>query len=358
MPPLAHTALLGRTADRFFHKIMASKPARSKRVKPAAKRRNPVAVGEETSPLGKSRCVACNAWFGPAIEIVLVHDPTDPLELAQCRGLPRHCPECRKIARLRLQFPLLGKKDECNRKVDPILPLPLIASLREHWKSIESPLAGCTEFLSRDDDRKIRAEFEQRLFQIFHLADNGDEKALRLLIDIAKGAVQGLEDITRRQPDLLRPFARRCSLWPSFIGKKRKALVILHKARLRELQIGEDTPYRGNWQYESPATAKAIYMHRWLCLYQRTLCLPASNEPGAASKWFDVGWRALLVRTDGHPEKDNFLKQLGQRRLNRTAPRYKGGKLPKQSEAVNRRAEIRRRVKQAYLGFVRNVLAA
>jgi hypothetical protein len=243
-------------------------------------------------------------------------------------------------------------------KAGPILPLQLIASLREYWESIESPLAGCTEILSRDDDRKIRAEFEQRLFQIFHLADNGDEKALRLLIDIAKGAVQGLEDITRRQPDLLRPFARRSSLWPSFIGRKRKALAVLHKARLRELQIGADNPYRGNWQYESPATTTAIYMHRWLLLYRSVLRLPASNEPGAASRWFAVGWRALLVRTDGHPEKDNFLKQLGQRKLKRAAARYKGGRLPPQSEAVNRCAEIRRRLKQAYLGFVRNVLAA
>jgi hypothetical protein len=99
-------------------------------------------------------------------------------------------------------------------------------------------------------------------------------------------------------------------------------------------------------------------MHRWLLLSQSVLRLPASNDPGAASKWFDVGWRALLVRTDGHPEKDNFLKQLGQRNLKHTAARYKGDKLPKQSEAVNRRAEIRRRLKQAYLGFVRNVLAA
>ena len=251
----------------------------------------------------------------------------------------------------------LGKEDECDSNAGPILPLQLIASLREYWESIESPLAGCTEFLSRDEDRKIRTEFWQRLLQIFHLADN-DEKALRLLIDIAKNAVQGLEGITRRQPHLLRPFARKSSLWPSFIGRKRKALATLHKERLRELQIGADNPYHGNWQYESPATATAIYMHSWLLRHQSVLLLPAFNEPGAASRWFRVGWRALLVRTDGHPEKDNFLKQLGQRKLKRTAARYKGGRLPPQSEAVNRRAEIRRRLKQAYLGFVRSVLAA
>jgi hypothetical protein len=337
---------------------MAAKSKRSKRVKRSAERRNPVAVGEETSRLGKSRCVACNAQFEPAIEIVLVHDPIVPLELSPRRGLPRHCPECRKIARLRLQFPLLGRRNESDQKVGPILPLSKIASLREFWESIESPLAGCTEFLSGHEERKVRTEVGQRLFQIFHLADNGDEKALRLLTDIAKGVVQGLEDIARRQPQLLRPFARKSSLWPSFIGRKRKALAISHKARLRELQIGADNPYRGNWQYESPATVTAIYMHRWLNINQRALRLPAPNQAGAASKWFDIGWRALLVRTDGHPEKDNFLKQLGQRGLERIAARYKEGKLPRQSEAVNRRAEIRRRVKQAYLGFVRNVLAA
>lgn len=286
---------------------MAGNPKPSKRVKPSVEQGKSVAASEEANRLGKSRCVACNARFEPTIEIVLVPDPRDPLELSQRRGLPRHCPECRKIARLRHQFPLLGKKDECDSNAGPILPLQLIASLREYWESIESPLAGCTEFLSRDEDRKIRTEFWQRLLQIFHLADN-DEKALRLLIDIAKNAVQGLEGITRRQPHLLRPFARKSSLWPSFIGRKRKALATLHKERLRELQIGADNPYHGNWQYESPATATAIYMHSWLLRHQSVLLLPAFNEPGAASRWFRVGWRALLVRTGWASRKRQFLK--------------------------------------------------
>jgi hypothetical protein len=243
-----------------------------------------------------------------------------------------------------MPFPLLRKRGEPNEDAHPIVPFELYA--------------GGKVFLSSKDEKKVRHEIGRRLFQVFHLADNGDRKALRLLIDLAKGAVQGLDNIADRQPHLLRPFARKSSLWPSFIGKKAKALASWHRMRLRELQIGADNPYGGNWQVDSPATQTAIVMHRWLLLNQSVLRLPDPNKAGAATKWFDVGWRALLVRTDGHPEKDNFLKQLGQRNLSRTAARYKGGKLPVQTEMVNRRAEIRRRVRQAYLGFIRNILAA
>ena len=121
----------------------------------------------------------------------------------------------------------------------------------------------------------MRHEIGCRLFHIFHLADNGDKKALRLLIDVAKDAVQGLDNIAHRQPHLLRPFARKSSLWPSFIGRKAKALTSWHKVRLSELQIGEDNPYAGNWQIDSPATQTAILMHRWLCINQSALRLPA-----------------------------------------------------------------------------------
>jgi hypothetical protein len=243
-----------------------------------------------------------------------------------------------------MPFPLLRKRGKPDEAAHPIVPFELYA--------------GSKVSLSSKDEKKVRHEIERRLFQVFHLADNGDKKALRLLIDVAKVAAQGLDNIAHRRPHLLRPFARKSSLWPSFIGRKTKALTSWHRMRLSELQIGADNPYAGNWQIDSPATQTVILMHRWLCINQFALRLPASNEPGAVSKWFVVGWRALLVRTDGHPEKDNFLKQLGQRKLKHTAARYKGGKLPSQSEAVNRRAEIKRRLKQAYLGFVRNVLAA
>ena len=337
---------------------MGDKPNRSKRGKRSAERPRRVAAGKEKGGIGNGRCVACNAKFEQTIKTVLVHDPRVPLETSAREEPERHCVECRKIARMRLQFPLLRQRNDSDAKAGPKLPLPLIASLREHWEHIGSPLAGCTEFLSPSDDANLRGEIGRQLFRIFHLADNGDERAIRLLHDVADGAVEGLEDIARRQPHLLRPFARKGSRWPTFIGKKTTAFAALHRTRLKELQIGAENPFAGNWQPNSPATMTAIYMHRWLELKQWALGLPSPDTPGAALKWFEVGWRALLVRTDGHPEKDVFLKQLGRRGLKLTAKRYKGDRLPTQSEAVNRRAEIKKRVKQAYLGFVRDVFSA
>jgi hypothetical protein len=200
-----------------------------------------------------------------------------------------------------MPLPLLRKRGEPDESAQPVVPPELYA--------------GCKVFLSSKDDEKVRDEIRRRLFQIFHLADNGDKKALTLLVDVAKRAVGGLESIAHRQPHLLRPFARKSSLWPSFIGRKTKALAQWHRTRLRELQIGADNPYAGNWQIDSPATQIAIVMHQWLTLNQWALRLPVPNEAGAAPEWFELGWRALLVRTDGHPEKDDFLKQLGQRNL-------------------------------------------
>lgn len=290
--------------------------------------------------------------------MVVVRDRVHHLELSSVPKPERYCPECQKIARKQLQFPLLRSTNEADQKGGPILPLALIGSLSEHWARIGSPLPLCTDFLSQDENHEARTEIGRRLFQIFHLADNGDQKALGLLIDVATHAVQGLEDIARRQPHLLRPFARKSSLWPSFIGRKTKALAVLHKRRLRQLQIGADAPYRGNWQFQSVATLTAIYMQRWLKINQWGLRLPSSDGPGAASKWFDVGWQRPARTHQWSSEEDKFLKPLGQRGLPRIAERYKRGKLPKRSEAVNRRAEIRRRVKQAYMGLVRNVLSA
>jgi hypothetical protein len=330
---------------------MADKPNRSKRGERSAERPRRVVAGKKKGGMGKGRCVACNA--------VLVHDLRVPLETSERKEIERHCPECRKIARLRLQFPLLQQRnDDPGAKAGPILPLSLIASLCEYWEHIGSPLAGCTEFLSPSDDANLRGEIGRQLFRIFHLADNGDKRAQRLLHDVADRAVEGLEDIACRQPHLLRPFARKGSRWPSFIGKKTTTFAELHRTRLKELQIGAENPFAGNWQPNSPATMTAIYMHRWLELHRQALGLPSPETPGAALKWFDVGWRALLVRTDGHPEKNVFLKQLGRRGLKLTAKRYKGDRLPTQSEAVNRRAEIKKRVKQAYFGFVRDVFSA
>jgi hypothetical protein len=316
-----------------------------------------VAAGQKKGGIGKCRCVACNANIEHAIKTVLFRDRRFPLELFERREAERHCPKCLRIRR-QLQFPLVQPTNDHDAEGGPRLPLSLIASLREHWQHIGSPLAGCAEFLSPSDEANLRGKIMRKLFQIFHLADNGDERAIRLLHDVADATVGGLEDIARRQPHLLRPFARKGSRWPSFIGRKTTAFAALHRTRLKELEIGAEDPFAGNWQPKSPATITAIYMHRWLELTQWALGLPSRDTPGAKLKWFEVGWRALLVRTNGHPENDVYLKQLGQRGLKRTAARYKKHTLPSRTEAVNRRAEIKKRVKQAYFGFVRNFFSA
>jgi hypothetical protein len=208
------------------------------------------------------------------------------------------------------------------------------------------------------EDSYLRQIVLPSLAKVAGLSNDGDERAIKLLIDICYIACDYLDALADRRPDLLQPFGRIMAQWPTFIGRKRRMFQDLHETRLKELQIGAENVFVGKWQHKQPATIMALAMHKWLSLNESVLRLPEPKKSGAASRWFDTGWRALLVRTNGHPERDKFLKQLGQRGLKRIASRYKGGILPSRSEAVHRRAEIKKRIKQAFHGLTRRFFAA
>src|SRR5205823_12251692 len=52
-------------------------------------------------------------------------------------------------------------------------------------------------------------------------------------------------------------------------------------------------------------------MLTWLRLNQDALELPSLTQ-GTREQWFEAGWTALLDVTAHHPEKDAYLRQIGQ----------------------------------------------
>ena len=265
-----------------------------------------------------SRCAACNGRVertahSPFLDVSDFHQPRGLLRQLQDETayLEQLCPECYRLALVTRNhpFPLARTRITPNDKptsADPSAKL-------------------CAQHLSDSGDSYSRQIIVPLLEAISRLANDNDERAIKLLIDVAYLACDHLDALADRRPNLLQPLVRKMAQWPSFIGPKRRLFSDLREIRLKELQIGADNLFAGRWQHRQPATIIALAMHRWLSLNEAILRLPDPKIPGAASKWFDIGWRALLVRTRGHPESDRFLKRLGQRGLKRVASRYKGG---------------------------------
>jgi len=173
-------------------------------------------------------------------------------------------------------------------------------------------------------------EFTGRLFRnylsrVFQAADCGDPEAIRLLIGVAFYTTEALELLARRFPERLKKHSRKHLKWPAFIGKKTILSGHLKPSRagkkggnqplnawlVEQLELSKDCPLQHNWQPQSPATQTTFFMLEWLCLNASSLRLPPLHSR-TQDLWFEKGWEALLVHTDGTPEKDPFLQFIGE----------------------------------------------
>jgi len=177
------------------------------------------------------------------------------------------------------------------------------------------------------DDREI--EFTGRMFRnylsrVFIAADCGDPVAVSLLIGTAFYTTEALEVIARRFPELLRKHSRKHLKWPAFIGKKAILSGYQKPSRvgkkggnqplnawlIEQLELSEKCPLRHNWQPQSPSTQTAFCMLEWLGINQASLSLPPLHSK-TKNHWFEKGWEALMDVTNGKPEADVYLRQIG-----------------------------------------------
>jgi len=182
--------------------------------------------------------------------------------------------------------------------------MPLMAEK----KGQRPPTIKTTVRLNDEEGEAMRVNTLKNLVYLYRLADNGDQSAITILANMAYHSVDFLEKITRREPELLRPFARQCLVWPALISRK-KARNEINQWLLRELQVNADKP-AGKWNPNSPATATAICMEGWLKQNADELGLPELNA-GTVKKWFEKGWEALLIATEFKPEDNEFLAEIG-----------------------------------------------
>ena len=145
---------------------------------------------------------------------------------------------------------------------------------------------------------------------LFFAAVKGNQVVIKALLDGAATVIAILGALAENNPDVLRPIARRRLVWPDLVGPK-EGNFDKNRWLLRHLEVGKECSMRGTWNPQAPATQTALLMLTWLRLNQDALELTSLTQ-GTREQWFEAGWTALLDVTAHHPEKDAYLRQIGQ----------------------------------------------
>lgn len=196
-------------------------------------------------------------------------------------------------------------------------------------------------------------EEREQLQDLFVRADRGDGLAIKSLLDGAFTAINFLRVIAQRNPDVLRPYARKASLWPDLIGK-RKVSIEWNRWLLDTLEVGKESPFRGKANYKAPATQTAALMRHWLTENRTILGLPILTQ-GTRKQWFEIGWDALLYVSGEHPENDNYLRQIGSHYRQHSKNIGAQEKVAPATGEANIRAGIKKQVWQSFRSITRSV---
>jgi len=187
--------------------------------------------------------------------------------------------------------------------------LPLLIPYREVDDNERQPPLVKTPVRLTDEEFSERLErMRTESNQLFILAENGDWRAINLILRTAGDHTESLEILARRNPELLHPVAKLNIKWPAFISRK-KMVGKLNTWLIKRLKLAEDCPLNFKWEPESRATATAHHMIDWLEKNQTALSLPPLTKQ-TAMQWFELGWRALMKGTDGQPEKNPYLQKF------------------------------------------------
>jgi hypothetical protein len=203
-----------------------------------------------------------------------------------------------------------------------------------------------------------------------NLASNGDQRALASLTDLAAGATEALNQISRGAPERVRPIARRRFLWP-FLKARKERFGDDHKSLLRQIQLGHELPFScealGRIRPSNLTSRTAIMLLCRLDAYRPKRStwagfmrhprlewegMAARLKPFSAamwSDWFEAAWKALLDDHDGKPEADPELRQLGLYRASHSTEMYGGAQktVTSKTRESNIRDGIREKLRKA-----------
>jgi hypothetical protein len=156
-----------------------------------------------------------------------------------------------------------------------------------------------------------------------------------------------LRAIAKNNPDVLRPVARRLLVWPDLIGVK-EGYRENNEWLLKHLEVGKESYMRGKWNpKKSRATQAALSMWTWLHTNQNALGLPRLTQ-GTKEQWFEAGWTALLDVTYHHPEKDAYLRQIGQHYGQHSKNTGAQERVTPATRESNIRAGIKKQLRQSF----------
>lgn len=239
--------------------------------------------------------------------------------------------------------------------------------------------------------RQARAAVHQSVSLILDPKTSEDDRssAACALHSLAHLAVDSLGQIARKYPAVLRPIAEKSVVWPAFIsahGDFEKA----NRELIKRLNVGAHHFFRftfpsgkpgKRWSMRTPANAYAVEMLKALFVLQCT-CRSLdrdrrdkqlqkvlrrngieTSDPtfltpklfkqiltlkpicrATVQQWFDAAWKVVLDQTDGHPEKDPQMRQLGVHRKEHTGTSKSGSK----TSESNIRDGIKQRLQVAF----------
>jgi hypothetical protein len=192
-------------------------------------------------------------------------------------------------------------------------------------------------------------------------AATGNRQAMDALVGITVELVRWLERLSHRQETFIHSYARRAAEWPMMVSLHPQRVKDI-RADLKRLELGAESglaigkrwgvSWDGTW---STATKYALTMVETIEANQRLLAeqerqskaypvcrfewrkrlrtipqwvkncckLPALSRGSAADAWFEIGWQALLEKTNGHPQDVPELCVLGKHREGKYARHYK-----------------------------------
>jgi hypothetical protein len=160
--------------------------------------------------------------------------------------------------------------------------------------------------MGEEEAMELVASFTRQAEDLYDQSMLGDELAAAVLADYASTAVQVLEHIARRKPEVLHKMSMEHIRWPSFIGIK-EIQNERNQALIKKLRLGENSPFRHRWDPKSRATHTAYSMLYWLNENQSLLQLPPLSKD-SFEEWFKTGWQGFCENMQNHPERYQYLR--------------------------------------------------
>jgi hypothetical protein len=203
-----------------------------------------------------------------------------------------------------------------------------------------------------------------------NLASDGDQRGLASLADLAAGATEALNQISRGAPERARSIARRRFLWP-FLKARKERFADDHKSVLRQIQLGHELPFncealgrirRSNITfrtammllcrldgYRPKRNTWAGFMRHPRLEWEKMAVRLKPFSAATWLDWFEAAWKALLDDHDGKPEADPELRRLGLYRENHSTERYGGAQktVTDKTRESNIRDGIREKLRKA-----------